>query len=59
MFSTVILNHKETIEILVLIFSKTKEIYDNFRHSNFTHIVLFFFCQFLSVNQISVKTVVF
>jgi hypothetical protein len=54
MFSTVILNHKETIEILVLIFSKTKEIYDNFRHSNFTHIVLFFFLSvFISKSNFS------
>jgi len=43
MFPTVMLNHEQTVEILELIFSKTKEIYDDFRHSSFTHIGIFFF----------------
>ena len=43
MFPTVVLNHEHTVEILVLIFSKAKEIYDNFRHSNFTHIGISYF----------------
>lgn len=40
-FPTVMLNHEQTVQILVLVFSKTKEIYDNFRHSSFTHIGIF------------------
>jgi len=55
MFPTVMLNHEQTVEILELIFSKTKEIYDDFRHSSFTHIGIFF----LSLNQISDKIMVF